>query len=52
MFLVLTRFFENLLDWAATGRFPREELRVRWWIAVPGILVLTTLIAALIVAVD
>ncbi|HEU4736761.1 MAG TPA: hypothetical protein VFS48_07025 [Solirubrobacterales bacterium] len=50
MGFVFLRFLDNLMEWAATGRFPREELRIRWWIAVPGIAVLTTLVVALIIA--
>jgi hypothetical protein len=48
--LVLARFLENLDEWVATGRFPREELGIRWWIAVPGTVVLLALAVALILA--
>lgn len=50
MLLVFFRFLDNLDEWAATGRFPREELVVRWWIAAPGIVVLLPLVVALILA--
>lgn len=36
--------------WAEEGRFPREELRIRWWIAAAGAVVLLTLLAALLAA--
>jgi len=49
MFLVLTRFFENLVEWATTGRFPREELRIQGWIAALGGLVALALLVALLV---
>ena len=47
MDFVLIRFIEK---WVEEGRFPREELRIRWWIAVPGLLVTLTLAVALLVA--
>ncbi|MGN6557498.1 MAG: hypothetical protein ACTHLH_05755 [Solirubrobacterales bacterium] len=42
--------FEFINKWIEGGRFPREELRIRWWIAVPGLLVLLALAAALVIA--
>lgn len=42
---VLLRFFER---WLEEGRFPREELRGRWWILALGAIVLAILAAALI----
>jgi hypothetical protein len=32
-------FIEFIAKWIREGRFPREELRIRWWIAVIGALV-------------
>jgi len=49
MFFVVVRFMENLAEWASTGRFPREELQIRWWIAALGIAVLLTLAVGLLV---
>jgi hypothetical protein len=47
-------FFGLLIDffgkWLDEGRFPREEFRIRWWIALLGVLVVGTLAIALIVA--
>jgi hypothetical protein len=43
---VLRKFIDK---WIEEGRFPREELRIRWWIALPGALVFLTLAIALIV---
>lgn len=39
---------EFITKWIDEGRFPRGELRIRWWIAVPGLLVVLTLVVALI----
>jgi hypothetical protein len=50
MFFVFLRFLDNLIEWASTGQFPREELRIRWWIAVPGIAIVVILVVALIIA--
>ena len=44
---VFLRFIEK---WVEEGRFPREELRARWWIAGLGGLVLAALAIALLVA--
>lgn len=45
--------FEFVRKWLETGRFPREELRIRWWIAALGILVIGGLgVALLVVAVS
>jgi len=50
MSFVFLRFLDFLAEWASTGRFPRDELRVRWWIAVPGIAIFAALAVALIIA--
>ena len=42
---------EFIAKWLDEGRFPREELRIRWWIAVLGGVVAMTLLIALLVAV-
>jgi hypothetical protein len=47
--LFLGRLIEFFLDWIFDGRLPREELHVRPWIAVSGVLVIGTLAIALIV---
>lgn len=44
---VFIRFIEKWID---ERRFPREELRIRWWIAALGILVFGTLAVALALA--
>ena len=41
---------EFLAKWIRERRFPREELRVRWWIAVLGGLVALALAVALLIA--
>jgi len=41
------RFVEK---WLAEGRFPREELRARWWILGLGGVVLAILAVALLTA--
>ena len=46
----LGRLVEFFSDWILEGRFPREELRVRPWIAISGVLVIGTLAIALLVA--
>jgi hypothetical protein len=43
-------FFEFFAKWISEGRFPREELRIRWWIAALGGLVTLALLVALLVA--
>jgi hypothetical protein len=43
-------FIEFFAKWIREGRFPREELRVRWWIAALGGLVALALLVALLVA--
>lgn len=45
----LGRLVEFFGTWIFEGRFPREELRVRPWIAIPGVLVVGTLAIALVV---
>ncbi len=47
MTYVFLRFIEK---WLEQGRFPREELRARWWIATLGIIVLLALAIALLIA--
>lgn len=42
------RLIEVLADWFATGRFPRDELRVRPAIAVPFATVVLVLAIALL----
>jgi hypothetical protein len=44
---VFLRFIEK---WLEEGRFPKEELRARWWILGLGGIVLGTLLAALLIA--
>jgi hypothetical protein len=43
-------FIEFFAKWISEGRFPREELRIRWWIASLGGLVTLALLVALLVA--
>lgn len=43
-------FLEFINKWIEEGRFPREEIRLRWWIAALGLLVLLALAAALVIA--
>lgn len=43
-------FLEFISKWIEEKRFPREELRIRWWIAALGIITLLTLAAALVLA--
>jgi hypothetical protein len=43
-------FIEFIAKWIREGRFPREELRIRWWIAALGIVVLLALAVALLIA--
>jgi hypothetical protein len=40
---------EFISKWISEGRFPREELRIRWWIAALGIIVLLALSGALLI---
>jgi hypothetical protein len=47
MTYVFLRFIEK---WLEQGRFPKEELRARWWILVLGGIVLAILGAALVMA--
>jgi hypothetical protein len=47
---VLYVFLEFLDKWMDEGRLPREELRIRWWIAGLGGLVVLSLAVALLVA--
>ncbi|MFI5026146.1 MAG: hypothetical protein ACHQCI_05290 [Solirubrobacterales bacterium] len=47
MTYVFLRFIEKWLD---GGRFPREELRARWWIVGLGGIVLAILAIALLTA--
>jgi hypothetical protein len=42
--------FEFFVKWIREGRFPREELRVRWWIAFLGAVVFGALAVALLIA--
>jgi hypothetical protein len=44
---VFLRFIEK---WLEEGRFPREELRARWWILTLGGIVLAALAVALVIA--
>jgi hypothetical protein len=46
MTYVFLRFIEKWLD---QGRFPKEELRARWWIVGLGAVVLAGLAAAVVV---
>jgi hypothetical protein len=43
-------FLRFIGKWLEEGRFPREELRARWWILGLGGLVLTILAVALLIA--
>jgi hypothetical protein len=45
--LVVLEFFAKWID---EGRFPREELRIRRWLAVLGSLVMLVLLVALLLA--
>ncbi len=47
MDFVLIRFIEK---WLEEGRFPREELKARWWILALGALTVGALAAALALA--
>lgn len=47
MTYVFLRFIEK---WLEEGRFPREELRARWWILALGGVVLAALAVALVIA--
>jgi hypothetical protein len=46
MAYVFLRFIEKWLD---QGRFPKEELRARWWILGLGAVVLGSLAAAIVI---
>jgi hypothetical protein len=39
-----------IAKWIRDGRFPREELRIRWWIGALGSLVALALLVALLTA--
>jgi hypothetical protein len=41
---------EFIAKWLSEGRFPREELRVRWWIAALGGIVFSAVAIALLIA--
>lgn len=41
-------FVRFIRQWIEEGRFPREELRIRWWIAALGGIVALILAVALI----
>jgi hypothetical protein len=43
-------FIEFFAKWIREGRFPREELRIRWWIAAPGAFTVLVLGVALLIA--
>jgi hypothetical protein len=43
-------FFEFFAKWISERRFPREELRTRWWIAALAALVALALLIALFIA--
>ncbi len=43
-------FIEFIAKWIREGRFPREELRIRWWIAALGGFVAVVLLIALLIA--
>ncbi len=45
--LLVLEFFAKWID---GGRFPREELRIRWWIAALGAFVALALLVALLIA--
>jgi hypothetical protein len=47
----MTYVFLGFIEkWLEEGRFPREELRGRWWILGLGGIVLTALAVALLIA--
>ncbi len=46
MAYVFLRFIEK---WQDEGRFPKEELRARWWILALGGLVVAVVVAALLI---
>jgi hypothetical protein len=50
MYFVFIRFLDTLAEWIETGRYPREELRIRWWIAALGVVVILPLLVALVIA--
>lgn len=41
---------EFIAKWLEEGRFPREELRIRWWIAALGTVVFLPLLVVLVIA--
>jgi hypothetical protein len=43
-------FIDFIAKWLTEGRFPREELRIRWWIAGLGGFVGLSLVVALLIA--
>jgi hypothetical protein len=43
-------FLEFFAKWISEGRFPREELRIRWWLAALGGSVVLALLVALLIA--
>jgi hypothetical protein len=43
-------FIEFFAKWIREGRFPREELRIRWWVAALGGFVALALVVALVAA--
>ncbi|MDX6609111.1 MAG: hypothetical protein QOF85_1036 [Solirubrobacterales bacterium] len=47
MYFVFIEFFAK---WIEERRFPREELRIRWWIAALGGFVAMALVVALLIA--
>jgi len=47
---IWTLVLEFFGKWAEEGHFPREELRIRWWIAALGAFVALALLAALLIA--
>lgn len=48
--LVSYVLIEFIAKWLSEGRFPREELRVRWWIAALGGIVFSAVAIALLIA--
>jgi|GEM_PF-6612773 len=41
-------FIEFIMKWIREGRFPREELRIRWWIATLGGLAILIVVVGLL----
>ena len=49
MLLVAHRLLEAIDQWMAEGRFPREELRFRWWTPLAAVGLFVLVIFAIVV---